>query len=140
MGKRSTARKLAMQIMFEFEFKHNELDSIFDETFSRDSFIDETRLFCKAIVSGIVEHQNMIDGLIRAHAIDWSFDRIVAIDKAILRTSIWELLFTDTSTKVIVAEAIELIKDYSQPEAIKFVNGILATIAKERPENVHRTD
>lgn len=134
MGKRSTSRKLAMQALYEFEIRAKDEQEIIKCTLNKDSYIEETKKFCSEIFWGVLENQNFIDSLIKKHAIDWKFERIAGIDKVILRVGIWELILTETSTKIIISEMIELIRKYSMFEAIKFVNGLLGVVAVKRKE------
>ncbi|MDD5455493.1 MAG: transcription antitermination factor NusB [Candidatus Margulisbacteria bacterium] len=134
MGKRSTARKLAMQALYQYQVQKANQEEILDYTLTKDQYIEETRSFAAEIFNGCIDNMNMLDKLIADYAIDWKLDRIALIDKAILRVAIWEMLFTDTSIKVIISEAIELIRKYSVYEAIKFINGVLGGIAKNRAD------
>jgi N utilization substance protein B len=134
MGKRTTARKLAMQALYQYQIQKGHADEIIAYTLGDNDFIPDTRDFAAAIFAGVIAHDEFINNLIVEYSIDWKIDRIAHIDKAILRVAIWELLFTDSSVKVIIAEAIELISKYSVYEAIKFVNGILGGIAKNRED------
>lgn len=132
MGKRSTARKLAMQALYQYYIQKGHADDILEYTLTKDTYIGETQEFATAIFRGVIDHSAYIDQLIARYAIDWKLDRIAGIDKAILRVGIWELLYSDTSVKVVIAESIELIRKYSVYEAIKFINGVLGGIAKDR--------
>ena len=132
MGKRTTARKLAMQALYQFQIQKGHADEIIADTLGENQYIPDTHDFAAAIFSGVIAHDDFINDLIINYSIDWKIDRIAHIDRAILRVAIWELLFTDSSVKVIISEAIELITKYSVYEAIKFVNGILGGIAKHR--------
>lgn len=132
MGKRTTARKLAMQALYQHQIQKGHADEIIADTFNDKDYIPDTRDFATAIFNGVIQHNDIINNLITHYSIDWKIDRIAHIDRAILRVGIWELLFTDNSVKVVIAEAIELITKYSAYEAIKFVNGILGGIARNR--------
>lgn len=80
------------------------------------------------------ENHEVVDKQIKDHAIGWDFDRLVRIDKDILRIAIVELLFlkdNETNHKVIVDEAVELAKKYSTEESSSFINGILAKVIFE---------
>ncbi len=134
MGKRKTARKLAMQALYQFDVQKDNADFILEYTLKKDSYVDDTKEFATEIFYGVIKHKEFIDSWITEYAIDWKFNRISMIDKAILRISIWELLFTDNEVKIIISEAIDLIKKYSMREAIKFVNGILGRIVERRQE------
>lgn len=123
-----------MQALYQYEIQHCNEDAILEYTINKDNYIVSTQEFATEIFRGVLQHQTYIDTLITEHSIDWKIDRLAIIDKAILRLSIWELLFTDTSVKIIIAESIDLIRKYSVDEAIKFVNGLLGRIASSREE------
>ena len=75
------------------------------------------------------EHNKEIDDTIAKYASGWDFDRLVKMDKDILRIATSELLFIkETPMKVVVDEAVELAKKYSTEDSASFVNGILAKI------------
>ena len=62
----------------------------------------------------------------------WTIDRISKIDLAILKIAIYELVFTKLPYKVVINEAVELAKKYGEDSSKSFVNGILASIVKEK--------
>jgi len=132
MGKRSTARKLAMQAVYQYIIQKGNEEEILEYTVVKDEYIPETQEFAKELFRGVFTNKELIEALISSHSIDWKIERIAIIDKSILMVSIWELLYTATSVKVIISESIELVKKYSAYEAIKFINGVLGSIAKER--------
>ncbi len=75
------------------------------------------------------EHNKEIDETIGKYASGWDFERLVKMDKDILRIAISELLFIkETPMKVVVDEAVELAKKYSTEDSASFVNGILAKV------------
>jgi transcription antitermination protein NusB len=129
LGKRSTARRLAMQAVYAAYLTKEDFGESIEGIFSNEHLIDETKTIAKEYVLGIQENLEEINKLIVAQLTDWSFERISHIDRAILQLSTWELVYKKMDVKVVVSEAIELVKKFSQPEAISFVNGILAKIA-----------
>lgn len=79
------------------------------------------------------ENAQEIDGFIKKFAHGWDIDRLVKIDKDILRLSIAELLFIEgVPTKVVVDEALELAKKYSTDDSSSFINGILGKVVEEK--------
>ncbi|OGI10707.1 MAG: transcription antitermination factor NusB [Candidatus Margulisbacteria bacterium GWF2_35_9] len=132
MGKRSTARKLAMQALYQYHIQKADEEAILDYTLNKDTYIGETKEFAEKIFRGIFDNLKLIDNLITEYSIDWKIDRIAIIDKAILQVGIWEMLYTDTSLKVIISESIDLVRKYSEFDAIKFVNGVLGSVARNR--------
>ena len=84
------------------------------------------------IANTFKEHSTEIDGLVKKYAKGWDIDRLVKIDKDILRIAITEMLFIEgTPIKVVVDEALELAKKYSTDDSSSFINGILGKIIEE---------
>ena len=78
------------------------------------------------LIHGAIQNQAEIDGRIRQLAHNWDFERIARIDLAILRMSIYELLFRkDVPPIVAINEAIDLSKQFSTADSKRFINGIL---------------
>ena len=81
------------------------------------------------VARGVTEHAAHIDDLISAHLQGWTLDRLPAVDRAILRVAVWELLHAeDVPEPVAVDEAVELAKQLSTDESPGFVNGLLARL------------
>lgn len=71
------------------------------------------------------------DELIASRATGWSIDRMPVMDRLVMRMAVAEMLALDTPTGVVLSEAVELAKRYSTDESGRFVNGVLAAIARE---------
>ena len=82
-------------------------------------------------VAGIAQHKQELDSTLIPFLENWKFERIGKCTLLILRYAIWEILYTDTSHNIILNEAIELAKCFSEKDAYKFVNGILDKISKQ---------
>lgn len=77
-------------------------------------------------------HKSEIDEQIKKFAFGWDINRLVKMDKDILRIAICELLFVqDAPVKVVIDEALELCKKYSTDDSSSFVNGILGKVVLE---------
>jgi N utilization substance protein B len=86
--------------------------------------------YAREIVEGITTSFADIDDRIASFSHKWSIDRMPAVDRAILRVAVWEILFNDAvPDPVAIAEAVELAKEYSTEESGIFVNGLLAAIS-----------
>jgi transcription antitermination protein NusB len=86
--------------------------------------------YAREIVEGITTSFADIDDRIASFSHKWSIDRMPAVDRAILRVAVWEILFNDAvPDPVAIAEAVELAKEYSTEESGVFVNGLLAAIS-----------
>lgn len=91
----------------------------------------EERDFAVSIVNGVVKNQEQIDTLIKKYSKNWDFSRISVVNKAILRLSIYALLYTwEVPKNVTIDEAVELTKDFESEESARFVNGVLDAILK----------
>lgn len=78
------------------------------------------------VVRGVVERQAEIDEQLSAHLQEWTLDRLGAVERAVLRIAMWELVSGEVPGAVAIDEAVELAKRYATPEAAKLVNGVLA--------------
>lgn len=79
------------------------------------------------LVRGVVEHRDEIDRVIAEHAEGWTLPRMPAVDRAVLRLGVYELLFGDVPAAVAINEAVELAKTLSTDDSPRFVNGVLAS-------------
>ncbi len=93
--------------------------------------IDAVKEYTVKIVTTFIENKDKIDNEIKEHSKGWDVERLVKIDRDILRIAITELLFfEDVPASVSIDEAVEIAKKYSEPESSKFINGILGQVAK----------
>jgi N utilization substance protein B len=82
--------------------------------------------FAEELIHGAIQHLDEIDAIIRTYLRNWEFERIARIDLAILRLAIYEMLKRrDIPPVVSINEAIDLSKEFSIPDAKRFINGIL---------------
>jgi len=87
------------------------------------------------VARGVTEHGAHIDDLISSHLQGWTLDRLPAVDRAILRVAVWELLHAnDVPEPVAVDEAVELAKKLSTDDSPGFVNGVLGQIMLVTPQ------
>ena len=134
MRKRTKARQLALQILYQIDITH-ENSSVSLENFwqSRIQEIDSiVKQFALELVQGTQEHREIIDRKIAQYAKNWELKRMAVVDRNILRQACFELLYRpDIPPKVAINEAIELAKRFSGIEAGKFVNGILDRVKED---------
>lgn len=85
------------------------------------------------LVEGVLERRAEIDALLASLSVDWPLDRMPAVDRNVLRIGTFELLWSeDVPEGVAISEAVELVTSLSTEESPKFVNGVLARVAKEK--------
>lgn len=92
----------------------------------------ELRLFAEPLIKGVLQHRDAIDEKIKAHAKNWDFHRIAAVDRNIMRLAIFEMLHRDDIPPAVsINEAVDIAKKFSTEDSGKFVNGILDKIRGE---------
>lgn len=135
---RHQARKRAVDLLFEAEVRGISAAEVVD---TRDALAeakpDIARLhpYTAAVARGVSEHAAHIDDLITAHLRGWTLDRLPAVDRAILRVSVWELLHAaDVPEPVVVDEAVQLAKELSTDDSPGFVNGVLGQVMLVTPQ------
>lgn len=88
-------------------------------------------LYAREIVDGIIDNRDEIDEQITTAARDWTLERMPAVDRALLRVGVWEILYNDdVPTAVAIDEAVELAKEFSTDDSGSFIHGVLARIAR----------
>ncbi|NYD65899.1 N utilization substance protein B [Agromyces atrinae] len=90
-------------------------------------------LYAREIVDGIVDHRYEIDELIETHSHGWTLDRMPAVDRALVRIGVWEIVFNDAvPDAVAISEAVEAATVLSTDDSAGFVNGLLAAISNAK--------
>lgn len=90
---------------------------------------NEVKSYAIQIAQAYQQHHKEIDDMIKKYSTGWDFDRLVKMDKDILRIAISELLYVkEAPMKVVVDEAVELAKKYSTDDSPSFINGIIAKV------------
>jgi transcription antitermination protein NusB len=90
--------------------------------------------YAVTLVEGVVAHRERIDEVLSAVSVDWPLERMPAVDRNVLRIGTYELLWCagEVPEGVAISEAVELVTALSTDESPKFVNGVLARVAKDR--------
>src|SRR5687768_17502949 len=124
-GTRREARERAVSLLYEAELKDQTPDDVLaDLPVAPEEFVVD-------LVSGVGKHLARIDALIGTHAIDWTLERMAAVDRNILRLAVYELLERpDIPAAAVLSEAVELATRYSTDESSRFVNGLLSSVAR----------
>jgi N utilization substance protein B len=87
--------------------------------------------FTDCLVKGAVAHVEQIDERITKHAAHWRLERMPAVDRNILRLAVFEMLHEGTPAPVVIDEALELARRFSNEESVQFINGVLDAIRRE---------
>ena len=92
---------------------------------------DESSAFSRMLIAGTIENIAKIDETIKSHLTNWDFERVNKVTIAILRMSVYCLMFTkDINSSIVIDEAIDIAKNYGPDDSYKFVNAILDNIKK----------
>lgn len=147
---RSNAREIAVHFTFELGFSDLNADELLAQSMTPEAFEllgeedelyaqfpDEGQLgYITGLVRGVFAHGAELDGYISQYAKGWRFSRIDRVAAAIMRVTMFEILYMpDIPNKVAINEAIEIAKKYLDEDVVKFVNGILGSFVRaEFPE------
>lgn len=108
---------------------NNEFDA---KRLLREHELPEDNPYLYESLSQIHAHQKKMDQIIETYLHDWTTERLHAIDRAVLRVAVNEILFTDFAPIIVtIHESVEIAKRYSDAEAYKFVNGVLSSLLKD---------
>ncbi len=122
---RSDAREQSLMLLYEAEQR-----GVAPSTLFEDRGVASAEL-TSILVTGVEQHISEIDVLIIENAKGWAIDRMPALDRAILRIAIFELLHRgETPVAVVIDEAVELAKRFSTDDSGRFVNGVLSAVAR----------
>ncbi len=135
MKKRSRARELALQFLYQLDLRGEDLLPEAREFIRGEEKDVEASKFAQRLVEGTFEHRIEIDKMIQDVAQNWNISRMAVVDRNVLRLATFELLHCDDiPPKVAINEAIELGKRYSTSNSGAFINGILDKIMNRAKE------
>ena len=136
MGARSKARKRALDLLYGADVRGESINAALATEQARadnDPKRASSWGYARDIVVGITEHGDEIDELIETYAQGWTISRMPAVDRAIVRIGMWEILFNEEIPDgVAISEAVESATVLSTEDSAGFVNGLLARVAQTR--------
>ncbi|MFY9304786.1 MAG: transcription antitermination factor NusB [Rhodoluna sp.] len=136
MSSRTKSRKMALDAIFAADMRKQNPVTLLETT--AEGQVDRQNQqeivgYAKQIVVGITELHSDIDERIASFSHKWSIDRMPAVDRAVLRVAVWEILFNEeVPDQVAISEAVNLAKEYSTEESGVFVNGLLSAISNTK--------
>ena len=147
---RSTAREIAVHFAFELAFSAERAEELLERELTPEYFAqrasDEPMYaeipqggelsYITRLVRGVGGHGAELDGYIAKYAKGWKFSRIDRVASAIMRVTMYEILYMpEIPNKVAINEAVEIAKRYLEDDLVKFINGILGSFVRaELPE------
>jgi N utilization substance protein B len=135
MASRRKGRILAFQALYCWESSRLPPEELLDfswlENDKRENLDPGMAGFSRAIIAGTIENIKAVDRLIRSHLQNWDFSRLNRVDLAVLRISVYTLMFqSDMSPSIVINEAIGIAKEFGTDDSYRFVNGVLDGIRK----------
>ena len=147
---RTAAREIAVHLIYEMGFDSKNAEEFLQKALTKEafaSFAEEEPLYrefpnekqlnyIKELVQGAYAHGPELDDYISRYAIGWNFSRISRVAVSIMRAAMYEVLYMPgIPNAAAINAAVEIAKNYVDPEVVSFVNGILGTFARtEFPE------
>jgi N utilization substance protein B len=125
MSRRSRAREVALQVLFQDDLNPGGNPAQADEFLRGRLKIDELVAFAQSLVAGVRRNRGELDQLLDRTADNWSIGRMATTDRNVLRLGAYEILYSDTPARVAINEAVELAKRFGSGQSAQFVNGIL---------------
>ena len=143
---RNNAREIAIHFAFELGFSTLSADELLAQSLTKESFAqlgaeeplyadfpnEKQRVYIENLVRGVFSHGAELDNYIEKYAKGWRFSRIDRVAAAIMRVTMFEILYMpDIPNRVAISEAIEIAKRYEDDDVVKFINGILGSFVRE---------
>ncbi len=131
---RSELREKIMIILYQINvYSINKIEYDVDDIIKEVNPIENE--FVKDIVYGVVTKKEELDSIANKHLNKWTIDRLGNTDQSIIRMAIYELLYTETPGIVVINEAVELAKSFSDDDVKNMINGILDKIYKDKVDH-----
>lgn len=128
---RSKARRAAVDLLYEAEQRGLNAGTLLDERIATPTGQSPLREYTVQIVRGVVTNWGSINELLGSYSHGWPLQRMPAVDRAVLRAGVWELVHNDdVPAGVAISESVELARALSTEESPGFVNGLLSRVAQ----------
>lgn len=129
---RTVARRFALQVLYEVDSAHHPAASVLTSRLKEEPVSKRAARYAQQLVTGVLQHRDRLDVVIQHYATEWPLDQIAIVDRNILRLAIYELLIEPSAPiRVTIDEAVALARLFGAEGSIRFVNGVLGTIAAE---------
>lgn len=130
--RRRKARELTLKMLYQVELNGEDAETALQNYCKIFPYQSDIVEYARFLLSGIEKEKRKLDGYIEKASEHWKLNRITHVDKGILRTAIFEMLFSsDVPPKVAIDEALELAKKFGTEESKDFINGVLDRILKD---------
>ncbi|EEO26231.1 transcription antitermination factor NusB [Helicobacter winghamensis] len=130
MATRTHARVAVAQLLYAYGSGNDGISKFVEEILSEHKIKNAQNEFAKTLFNGVLEHLEEVDLRIKHQIKNWDFERIGDMERAILRLGAYEIIFSGMDKAIVINEALEITKNFSNETSTKFINGILDGIAK----------
>jgi N utilization substance protein B len=142
MASRRKGRILAFQALFSWDaacrtlpgkapIPENLLNFSWLEKEKQEKLDENISAFSRLLIVGAIENIEAVDAMIRSHLHNWDFSRLNRVDLAILRMSVYTLMFqNDVAPSIVIDEAIGISKEFGADGSYRFINGVLDSIRR----------
>ncbi len=131
MATRTQARESVIGLLYAYDLGNEAIAKFSDEILEDKKIRNKQKDFALKLFNGTIENLLIVDKEIEEHLKQREISDVGSVEKAILRLSIYEILFSDLDKPIIINEAIELSKRLASDNAPRFINGVLDSIQKE---------
>ena len=135
MASRRKGRILAFQALYCWESNRVPIEELVSfawlEEEKRAALDEGMAVFSRTLIAGAIENINEIDDMIKRHLENWDFQRLNRVDLAVLRMSVYTLMFqSGISPSIVIDEAIGICKEFGTDDSYRFINGVLDSIRR----------
>ena len=131
---RRIARELVLQSLFQIDFAQVDCEAALNAAVEErsDKSVEKAKEYAQDVLNGVLANSEAIDARISEYAIDWTLERMPAVDRNILRVAVYEMFFAAEKLvpNVAINEAVEIAKIYGTDDTPRFINGILGKMVR----------
>jgi N utilization substance protein B len=132
MATRHQARTAVVGLLYAYDLGNENIAKFSDEILEEGKIRNKQKEFSYTLFQGTIENLEMLDAKINEHLMDWDYDGIGKVEKAIMRLGAYEILVAKTDKAIIINEAVELAKSLADEKSPQFINGVLDSLDKEK--------
>jgi N utilization substance protein B len=130
-GRRET-REWIVQFLFQLDFNPEPIDIALKDFWEEKEPSAREKNYAEEIIKGVVQHKTELDERLSEYAKRWNSDRMVAVDRTVMRVALFEMLYREDVPPIVsINEAVHFAKDFSSFQSGRFVNGVLDRIRKD---------
>lgn len=131
---RRIARELVLQSLFQIDFAQVDCEAALNAAVEErsDKSAEKAKAYAQDVLNGVLANSEAIDARISEYAIDWTLERMPAVDRNILRVAVYEMFFAAEKLvpNVAINEAVEIAKIYGTDDTPRFINGVLGKMVR----------